>query len=325
MKNLWVNILKPKARNAKWLIFLVLVMISVLGASGYFDVAKQYLNTEALTFQIGEYKISAYGVLVAIVTLILIFWVAAIGADVVEKRIGTMDRLRPATRILLVKIIQIAIYVIALLFSLDIIGVDLTTLTIFSGALGIGLGFGLQKIASNFISGLILLLEKSVEENDLIELPDGTFGFVRKARARYTLVETMDTKEILIPNEDLITDRVTNWTLSSSKGRIEILIGVSYGSDIEKAHHLIVEAAREQPRCIDDPEPKCFLRAFGDSSIDFVLHFWVADVTQGRWQPQSDVLFEIWRKFKQHDIEIPFPQRDLHVKSRDSAMVNPNV
>jgi small-conductance mechanosensitive channel len=198
---------------------------------------------------------------------------------------------------------------------LDFVGIDLTTLTVFSGAVGIGLGFGLQKIASNFISGLILLMEKSIEEGDLIELADGTFGFVRRASARYTLVETFDSKEILVPNEDLITSRVVNWTFSNSSARVELEIGVSYHSDIELARDLILQAAAEHPRCAVTPEPACFLRTFGDSSVNFTLHFWVDDVTEGRWHPHSEVMFEVWRKFKDSGIEIPFPQRDLHIRS----------
>ena len=225
--------------------------------------------------------------------------------------------MRSASRSLVLKLVQIFIYFIAFILSLDIIGIDLTTLTVFGGALGIGLGFGLQKISSNFISGLILLMEKSVEEGDLIELTDGTFGFIRKVSARFTLVETFDGKEILVPNEDFITSRVVNWTYSNPHGRVEIPVGVSYGSDIEKAKQLILEAAKEHPRCVSEPEPQCFLRNFGDSSVDFILHFWVADVVQGRWGPQSEVMFSIWNKFAENGIEIPFPQRDLHLKTPD--------
>ncbi len=127
-----------------------------------------------------------------------------------------------------------------------------------------------------------------------------------------------------MPNEDLITSRVTNWTYSNSRGRTEIAFGVSYSSDIEKAQELILEAAREHPRCVSDPEPKCFLRNFGDSSVDFLLHFWVEDVSLGRWEPQSDVMFSAWRKFKEHGIEIPFPQRDIHIRSPEIIQVNNN-
>jgi len=307
---------------AKWLIFATLVAILGLGSLGYFEVVRQYLDTDSLTFNVGDYRLSAYGVLRTIIVVALVFWLAAIVSDVAEARITNIGKLRAANRALAIKIVQIAIYIVAFLIALDFVGIDLTTLTIFSGALGIGLGFGLQKVASNFISGLILLFEKSVEKGDLIELADGTFGFIRKSSARFTLIETFDGKEILVPNEDVITGRVTNWTFSNSRGRVEITVGVSYRSDIDDAYELIIEAAREHPRCIKDPEPECFLRNYGDSSVNFLLHFWVEDVTQGRWGPQSEVMFAIWRKFKANGIEIPFPQRDIHLKSPEIIQVN---
>ena len=324
MAGLWLNIIKPKGIYAKWLTFLTLIAILVLGTTGHFDVVKQYLDTETLTFKAGEYEISAYGLLRALVVIALIFWVTAIISDVAESRIGNIKKLRASNRALVLKIIQIVLYFVAFLFTLDVICVDLTTLTVFSGALGIGLGFGLQKIASNFISGIILLLEKSVEQDDLVELSDGTFGFIRKSSARFTLIETFDSKEILVPNEDLITSRVINWTYTNNKGRIEIAIGVSYGSDIEKAREILLDAAKAHPRCLKDPEPKCYLRNFADSSVDFILHFWVGDVTQGRWEPQSAVMFDIWNKFKESGIEIPFPQRDIHLKTPDIIKVQSN-
>tara|TARA_R110002126_G_scaffold291807_1_gene459729 strand:+ start:180406 stop:181428 length:1023 start_codon:yes stop_codon:yes gene_type:complete len=315
MKSFWLHILKPKGTPAKWLVFFTLFAVLAMGTLGYLDVVKQYLDTDQLSFAVGSYKMSAYQTLHSALIVVIVFWVAAIVSDVAEGRLSKVKKIRASNRSLLIKLAHIFIYFVATLIALDIVGIDLTTLTVFSGAVGIGLGFGLQKIASNFISGLILLLEKSVEQDDLVELMDGTVGFVRKSSARYTLLETFDGKEIMIPNEDFITNRVINWTFTNSKGRIEALIGVSYNSDIEKARDLILQAAKEHPRCIEEPMPKCFLRNFGDSSVDFVLHFWVMDVTQGRWEPHSEVLFEIWKKFKEHDIEIPFPQRDLHIRS----------
>ncbi len=172
MKNLWLAVLKPKRVHAKWLIFLMLIGISALGVFGYFEIVRQYLDTEALTFSIGAYNLSAYGLLRALMAIALVFWVAAIVSDLAEGRIIIIRSLRPANRVLAIKIAHIAIYLVAFLIALDFVGIDLTTLTIFSGALGIGLGFGLQKIASNFVSGLILLFEKSIEEGDLVELAD---------------------------------------------------------------------------------------------------------------------------------------------------------
>lgn len=316
MKSFLLSILKPNGLWARILVFLTLAGVVAAGLTGHFEVFRQYLDTESLTFEVGSVRISLYVALRALVVLALIFWTTAIVVDLVEKRIAKLGKMRASTRILVTKVLQIAIYVVAGLIALDMIGLDLTTLTVFGGALGIGIGFGLQKIASNFISGLILLLERSIEPDDLIELPDGTAGYVRKSTARYTLVETFDGREMLIPNEDFIVNRVTNWTLTTSKARIQFSVGVAYGSDLELAHRLILEAAREHPRTLPDPEPACFLLNFGDSSIDFTLLFWVEDIVAGRWGPQSDVMFAIWRKFREHGIEIPFPQRDVHIRSQ---------
>jgi small-conductance mechanosensitive channel len=315
MKNFFLSIVRPSGLWARILVFLTLAGIVAAGLSGHFETVREYLDTEALTYQVGNVRVSAYTVLRAILVLALVFWTAAIVADLVDRRLARLKRMRKTTRVLVSKVFQITLYVLAGLVALDMIGLDLTTLTVFGGALGIGLGFGLQKIASNFVSGLILLLERSVEEDDLIELTDGTSGFVRRTNARYILVETFDGKEVLIPNEDFITDRVTNWTLSSARARVDVPVGVSYGSDLDRVQALILEAARDHPRCLDDPEPLCLLREFGDSSVNFLLMFWVGNIADGRWGPQSDVMFAIWRKFAENGIEIPFPQRDLHIRS----------
>ena len=315
MKQFWLNIIKPKKHLAKWLVFILLVLILALGACGYFEVIKSHTDTDLLSFKIANHQFSLYEILKSILILVLLFWSAAIVSDIVDMRINEFGRMRAANRALVLKASQIVIYFISFLLALDLLGIDLTTLTIFSGALGIGLGFGLQKIASNFISGIILLMEKSVEQDDLVEMGNGTTGFIRRSSARFTVIETFDGKEVMVPNEDFITNPVVNWTYSNTKGRIEIAIGVAYGSDIEKAHALILEAATENPRCISEPEPFCYLRNFGDSSIDFILHLWIEDVTGGRWKTQSEVMFGIWRKFKANGIQIPFPQRDLHLKS----------
>ena len=282
------------------------------------------LDGERLSYHIGDYRVTPYSVMKGLLALIILFWAAGVIADVGEKYISTLHKIRASNRALVTKAFQIFVYFIAFLVALDIFNIDLTALTVFSGAIGIGIGFGLQKVTSNFISGIILLFEKSVEKDDLVELSDGTYGFIRRTGARYTLVETFEGKEIMIPNEDFITNRVTNWTFSNKKGRVEIPVGVSYGSDLELAHKLMLEAVEEHPRCISDPEPVCYLCAFADSSVNFLLHFWVADVTEGRMLPQSEVMFSIWRKFKQHGIEIPFPQRDIHIRSAVSTLT-PNA
>lgn len=313
MKNIWITILKPSEGLASWLVLGLLLSILGLGYFGQLETIKAYLSADNLVFGFGTVNLSLYDVIAASLIVILIFWLATIVSEFAATQLKRFSIINASNRALATKITQIAIYIIALLIALDFIGIDLTTLTIFSGALGIGLGFGLQKISSNFVSGLILLFEKSIEEGDLLELEDGTYGFIRKASARFTLIETFDGKEVLVPNEDLITSRVTNWTYSNPRGRVEVKIGVAYKSDIQEARRLILEAAREHPRCSVAVEPTCFLLNFGESSVDFTLHFWVDDVTEGRWEPQSDVMFSIWEKFKANNIQIPFPQRDLHL------------
>ncbi|MGD8326914.1 MAG: mechanosensitive ion channel [Sphingomonadales bacterium] len=320
LKRFWRGLIKPRSWIAALLLITLVVVFFALGYLDYLQEAKDILDSERLSFYVGDLRLSAYVLIKATITIIALFWLAGLLSDFGESRIKRLRHIRAANRALMIKALQIVAYFLAFIIGLDVLGIDLTTLTIFSGAVGIGVGFGLQKIASNFISGLILLFEKSIEADDLIELSDGTFGFIRYTRARYILVETFDGKEIMIPNEDFITSRVTNWTFTNSKGRVEILIGVSYESDIEKARELILEAANEHPRCINEPAPVCYLRNFSDSSVDFLLFFWVGDVTAGRYEPQSDVMRSIWKKFKENNITIPYPQRDIHLKSGGKAI-----
>jgi len=294
---------------------LALIALLIAGAQGHLDGIKALLDADRLTFELGSVRISAYLFLKALGALLLLTWLTGIISELGQRRIQSLDSIRPSNRALITKAFQIFLYLIAGLMALDVLDIDLKALTVLGGAVGIGIGFGLQKIASNFISGLILLFEKSIEENDLVELDSGTSGFVRKTSARYTLVETFEGREILIPNEDFITKNVTNWTFSNTKGRIDINVGVSYGSDLDLVYKLILEAANEHPRASQSPAPECFLVDFGDSSVNFTLFFWVNDIIEGRKRPRSDVLFSIWRKFKEHGIEIPFPQRDLHIKN----------
>ncbi len=294
---------------------LLVLLVFGIGYLEPLQPVKAFLTSEPLTFSISDKTFSAYLIVKGLILIIILFWLTGIVSRFGENRIENLKGINLSNKSLMIKAFHIAIYFVAFLVGMDLLGVDLTTLAIFSGAIGIGIGFGLQKITSNFISGIILLFEKSVENEDLVELADGTAGFIRHTGARYTLVETFDGKEIMIPNEDFITNRVTNWTYSNKSGRIEILIGVSYDSDIEKARELILESAVEHPRCITEPAPACYLTEFADSSVNFQLFFWVSDVTEGRLEPKSDVFRSIWRKFAEHGISIPYPQRDLHIKN----------
>jgi small-conductance mechanosensitive channel len=315
MNNFWAAILKPKSWIAKVLLLLLAVGFFSLGYLDYLRPIVDFLDSGDLAFKVGDTRISAYLIIKAIIAIVILFWLAGIASEFGERRIKGLVNIKVSNRALITKAFQIGVYFVAFLIALDVLGIDLTALAIFSGAVGIGVGFGLQKIASNFISGIILLFEKSVEEADLVELNDSTTGFVRNIGARYTLIETFEGREVMIPNEDFITNRVTNWTFSNTKGRIDIDIGVAYGSDLEVVRDLLLAAAVEHPRCSKESPADVFLVDFGESSVNFSLFFWVDDIIEGRRRPRSDVLFSIWRKFKENNIEIPFPQRDLNIKN----------
>ena len=271
---------------------------------------------ESASFDIGKVEITAYTVVKGVVFFSLLFWLGKFLSQSGTEYIRRKDSLTVSTQELLVKLFDIALYIVLFVVSLDLIGIDLTALTVFSGALGVGLGFGLQKIASNFISGIILLSEKSVTLGNLVEMDNGTFGYLRKLGARASVIETFDGKEVMVPNEDFITSRVANLTHTSNNGRIDIPVGVAYDTDLAAAHDCILAAANDYKDAStkDDYKPQCFLRSFGDSSVDFLLTFWIDDVHNGRWRAQSDVMFAVWNNLKEAGIEIPFPQRDLHIK-----------
>ncbi len=202
---------------------------------------------------------------------------------------------------------------LAVLIGLQSIGIDLTTLQVFGGAIGLGLGFGLQKVVSNLICGVILLLDRSVKPGDVIQVDD-TYGEVHSLGARCVSVLTRDGVEFLIPNENLITQQVTNWSYSSKNVRLKMPIGISYDADVKKAMAIMDEVARNTPRVLQDPEPISRLIAFGDSAIELELRIWITDPEAGVRNVRSSILLDIWEQFKAEGIGLPFPQRDMNLK-----------
>lgn len=315
MKSMFLYLLKPRAWIAKFLLFLMASGFVALAYFNYLTPLQTFLDSEIFSFNVGTFRVSAWLMAKFVVAFIIFFWLAGIISEFGEKRIHKLRQVSLRSRALFTKAYQILIYFIAFLIALDLLGLDLTGLTIFSGAIGLGIGIGLQKISSNFISGLIMLFERAVEEGDMIELSDGTTGIVRRTNARFTLLETFESREILIPNEDFITDRVTNWTYSNQLGRVDIHIGVAYGTNLKMTKTILLEAARQHPRCVSVPEPSCYLTNFGDNAVEFTLFFFVDSITEGRYGPKSDVLFEIAEQFEKYNITIPFPQRDVTIKN----------
>lgn len=263
-------------------------------------------------FKIGSLRISAYLIIKAIVVLVLVFWLSTLVSKKSKSFLDNSKNIKSSTKGIISKFIDILVYTVVAIVFLKTFSVDMTTFAVIGGAVGVGIGFGLQKIASNFISGVILLFEKSVEIGDIVEIENANiFGTVKHFGGRYTLVEGVDGREIMIPNEDFIIGKVTNWTYSNSRARVEISLGVAYGSDLEKVKEIMTECAKEHPRCLTYPEIDCFVTQFGEYDIKITLYFWISDIVEGRMKPKSDIIVSIWKKFKENGIEIPLPQREI--------------
>lgn len=286
--------------------------VAALNIFHLLDPTMKLLDSWAL--EIGEVRLSPLGAIKILIALWLALWFANAIASLVERRLAVAKTTNAATRVLVGKLTRITLVAIAILTALSSVGIDLTSLAIFSGALGVGLGFGLQKIFSNLVSGIILLAEGSIKPGDVLNI-GSTFGWVNRLGLRYTSVITRDGIEHLIPNEELITQRVENWSFSNDLVRLRVPIGISYDSDVRLAMRLCLEAAAEVPRVKKKPDPRVQLMGFGDSSVDLELRIWIDDPPNGRANVISEVLLGVWDRFHEHGVEIPFPQRDLHLRS----------
>ena len=290
----------------------------ILDIFGLLESTITYLD--AFAFKIGNVRISAYLVIKGFIVLLIVFWLSGLVSKKSKSYLESSKSIKTSTKGIISKFIDILVYAVVLIVLLKTFGVDMTTLAVIGGAVGVGIGFGLQKIASNFISGIILLFEKSVEIGDIIEIDNGNiYGTLKHFGGRYALVETMDGKEIMIPNEEFIINRVTNWTYSNNRARVEINLGVAYGTNLELAKEILINCAKENPRCLNYPEAECFVTQFGEYEIKFTLYFWISDIIQGRMGPKSQVLMSIWNKFKENQIEIPLPQREVRSLNHNQA------
>jgi small-conductance mechanosensitive channel len=289
----------------------IIWIIAALNILQLLDPAIAVLDAASIT--VGELRVSVLMVVKGVLSLAILLWVATALSDMLERRFHAVPELTPSVQVLLAKLTKVTLIVLAIVVGLKSIGVDLTAFALFSGALGVGIGFGLQKVISNLVSGIILLMDKSIKPGDVVAVKD-TYGWVKSFGARYASVITRDGIEHLIPNEEFITQRVENWSYTDSKVRLKVPIGVSYESDLRLAMKLAIEAASEEPRIIDDPAPKCLLIEFGDSSVNLELRIWIADPQEGVRNVRSAVLLRVWDKFHEAGVHFPFPQRDLHVK-----------
>ncbi len=304
------------ARTIGWIAWTYAAIV-ILGVN---DEAAAFLDTLALP--LGKTRLSALVLLKAAVLLTATVWLAIVIGNYFDERVQRSDELTPSIRVLLGKLVKIGLVIAAGGIALSSVGVDLTALTVFSGAIGVGLGFGLQKVVSNFISGIIILLDKSIKPGDTITLGD-TFGWIRELRARFVSVITRDGREYLIPNEDFITQQVINWSFSDEMVRLDVPFGVSYEADPHQVSALAIEAAISVGRVDADRRPVCWLTGFGDSSLDFVLRFWIRDPQQGLTNVRGKVLLALWDTLKENGIEIPYPHREVIMKQPPTGPARP--
>jgi small-conductance mechanosensitive channel len=269
---------------------------------------------QSIDLPLGDIHINLWSIISGATALFVLLWIVNLANRFIETAIQSQNDIPPAIKVLISKTSRIFLFSFAIIAALSIGGVPLKGLTVFSGALGLGLGFGLQKIIANLISGLIILLDKSIKPGDVIEI-EGTFGWINSIQTRYVSVLTRDRKEYLIPNEDFVTHKVINWSHSDRTIRIKADVGVSYDTDIPVAIKLCKEAISTIPRILNEPAPVCLLKEFGDSSVNLQIRFWINDAPNGVSNIRSEVLLAIWQTFRDNDIQIPFPQRDLHIKS----------
>lgn len=293
----------------------VLVPVAALYALGLLGPVAARL--EQTVVPLGNLSFDLLWLLKFIVIAGVIFWMGRWSNDQSSSFIKKQEEMRPATRQLAQKAAEVAIFGVAFLVLMNIMGVPLTSLAVLTGALGVGIGFGLQKIASNFISGVILLLEGQATVGDYVELDGGEAGTIVKMTARAAILETYDGRWIVVPNEDFITTRVVNYSDSGSANRYEAPFSVSYDTDINTVPEIIEQAVSALPFILQDPDgPDCELRGFGDSGVDFAVEFWVNGIDDGKNRFTPQVLFAIWNALKDNGIEIPYPHRVVEIKGQ---------
>ena len=265
-----------------------------------------------IQFSFGENNFSLFLALQVLFGSALAVLFAVTIGQFIENRLMKVDQLDMNARVMLNKILKITLYVVAVVVALSSIGLDLTFLSVFGGAFGVGLAFGMQKIASNYICGFIILLDKSIHIGDILMVGEH-YGVVTLIRSRYTVLRKLDGIEVIIPNETLISENIINHTLTDRKSRISIDVQISYKSSVDKAFEIMLNTAKNEARVLNDPEPSVFLMKFADSGIDLMLSFYILDPEEGSWGLKSDVYREIWKEFQKYGIEIPYPYRTVEI------------
>jgi small-conductance mechanosensitive channel len=281
---------------------------------GFAQVIKQL---DGIGFDIGESRISIYRALLILIVVACVFIVGRIADGLVKRLFHRITPLDATERLLGQKIASIVVWLVAILIGIDVLGINLTALTVFSGAFGLAIGFGLQKTFGNLIAGIILLMDRSIKPGDVIAIEGGdtnVVGQVKKIGIRAVSVITRDKIEYLIPNENLMVNQVENWSYSSRDVRVKVPVGVAFDTDIVFAETLMLRAARETARVLASPEPSVWLHALGENGIQFEIQIWIDDPEEGLGNVRSDVLKRLWALFRENGIRVPHPQRDLWLR-----------
>lgn len=290
----------------------VIWAIAALNITGYLSPVVDYLDQTKI--ELGQTTVSLYAIVSSFFSIAIFLWIAFALIKLVDNVLKSSNNISLSARALLSKTFKFTLVTAAFLFGLSAVGIDLTAFAVLGGAIGVGIGFGLQKIFSNLISGFILLLDKSIKPGDTINVA-GQYGRVETLSARYVSVITRDGIEHLVPNEEMIINRVENWSYSHSNLRLRIPVGVHYNSNVKKAIELCLEAAADVQRVMTLPKSVCLMKGFGDSSVDLEIRVWIKDPMNGCSNVKSEILLGVWDRFHEHGIEIPYPQRDLHLRS----------
>ncbi|SNY53407.1 Mechanosensitive ion channel [Arsukibacterium tuosuense] len=302
----------PLLKSSENLLAGIIWIGVLLHLAGWLPGLLAVLDSRAMT--VGETRISVLAVFKLVFMVALAFTLAIWLADLISQRVQRSAHISPSMQVGFAKFSKFILITIAFLVALNAVGINLSSLAVFGGALGVGLGFGLQRIASNFISGFILVFDRSIKPGDIITVGEN-FGWVEQLNARYVVVRNREGVDTLIPNENLITSEVINWSYADTNVRMIIKVQISYDDDPEQALALMLECAKVSPRVLDEPMPTVRLMEFADSGIALELRVWITDMEKGTAEIRSAINLAIWRAFKQNKITIPYPQRDLHIKS----------
>ena len=293
------------------------IPLSILFFMGWLDFVSRYLELHSI--EVGNITISANAFIRVVIFGSLLFWLGRASNNAAKKLIRNQDDLDVGTREVIAKLFEVALYVVIFILLLQVMGINITTLAVFGGALAVGLGFGLQSIASNFISGIILLLDRSLTVGDYVQLDDGQAGIIRELNMRSTTLETYDGKDIMVPNEKFITSSFVNWTHKNQKQRYSIDIQVAYQTDLHALFPILREVVSSHPQVISgddvpiEERPDAEISSFGDSGVNILIEFWMEGVDDGPNRVGGDLLLMIWDVLKQHKVEIPFPQREIRI------------